>query len=98
MIKGMMAVLIMLIGTYSAAGSVVSSASFSPDGSQLVFVGHDTNGREKLFVSNSGGTDERMLMLDVPKKEFSPVWSPDGEKIYFISFNKQGNEKLIEGN
>ena len=50
MIKGMMVTLIVLIGTYSAAGSVVFDGSFSPDGSQLVFVGHDTNGREKLLA------------------------------------------------
>jgi Tol biopolymer transport system component/DNA-binding winged helix-turn-helix (wHTH) protein len=60
-------------------GEIVSgSASFSPDGKQIVYhIGHD------LLVANADGTGIRKLAnLDHDEPD-STVWSPDGQTIRF---------------
>jgi serine/threonine protein kinase/dipeptidyl aminopeptidase/acylaminoacyl peptidase len=66
---------------------------WSPDGERLVFVSDREESRFKMFVANSDGGGERLLLnrpisLD---SQLAPVigslvsrWSPDGERIAFL--------------
>ncbi len=65
-------------GTPVKIGDIVSgSATFSPDGKQIVYHVH-----QDLLIANTDGTGVRKLgtFKDAPD---SPVWSPDGQKIRF---------------
>jgi Tol biopolymer transport system component/DNA-binding winged helix-turn-helix (wHTH) protein len=56
---------------------VSGSATFSPDGKQIVYhIGHD------LLTANSDGSGIRKLASFAEEPD-SPVWSPDGQRIRF---------------
>jgi Tol biopolymer transport system component len=60
-----------------------TDASFSPDGSKILFAAnHD--GDLEIYVVNADGTDQRQL-TENSKQDFFPSWSPDGETIVFSS-------------
>ncbi len=58
--------------------------SWSPDGSQIVFVGlnQQNNENQSYIVSSQGGTIRRLLPED-SGLQTDPNWSPDGTKIVF---------------
>jgi Tol biopolymer transport system component len=66
---------------------------WSPDGRHLVFVSDRQDSRYKIFIVNSDGGGERLL-IDQPISFYSPLlpvnanlvsrWSPDGEQIAFL--------------
>jgi len=66
---------------------------WSPDGKRLIFVSDRQDSRYKIFIVNSDGGGERLLM-DQPISFDSPLlpvnadlvsrWSPDGEQIAFL--------------
>lgn len=59
-------------------------ASWSPDGSQIVF-GRAFGDRTSLHVIDADGTDERVLVEAGPNERFLyPSWSPDGRTIAFL--------------
>jgi TolB protein len=48
-------------------------ASWSPDGTQIVFWSNVGSGRRQLWIINADGTSRRML-LDSPYNDWDPVW------------------------
>lgn len=60
-----------------------TDASFSPDGSRILYAAnHD--GDLEIYVVNADGTDVRQL-TDNDNQDFFPSWSPDGAAIVFSS-------------
>ena len=75
--------------------------SWSPDGSQLVFISpcprrgefFETAYRESsLYTINVDGTGLKTLTT-VPGSDFDPAWSPDGRRIAFTSV-RDGNKQI----
>jgi eukaryotic-like serine/threonine-protein kinase len=75
--------------------------SWSPDGSQLVFISPCTRRGEffetayresSLYLINVDGTGLKTLTT-VPGSDFDPVWSPDGGRIAFTSV-RDGNKQI----
>lgn len=75
--------------------------SWSPDGSQLVFISpcskrgefFETPYRESsLYLINADGTGLKALTT-VPGSDFDPAWSPDGERIAFTSV-RDGHKEI----
>jgi uncharacterized repeat protein (TIGR01451 family) len=68
--------------------------SYSPDGTQIVFVserpdptfppGDDMGHTFRLFLMNADGSNERKLFTSGLRAEHSPVFSPDGTQIAFV--------------
>jgi dipeptidyl aminopeptidase/acylaminoacyl peptidase len=65
------------------SGHTGSTASFSPDGSKIVF---DTVGdvTEDLWIMNTDGSGRRRLTSNA-RRNITPVWSPNGQQIAFLS-------------
>ena len=60
------------------------SASWSPDGGQIVFdreVGEDESA---IFIMEADGQNPQRITFQ-PGRNFVPSWSPDGDKIAFLS-------------
>ncbi|HEX5836926.1 MAG TPA: protein kinase [Anaerolineales bacterium] len=76
--------------------------SWSPDGSQLVFISPclrradfqeaSYSSDTSLFLINADGTGFRQL-TNVPGADFEPAWSPDGERIAFTSI-RDGSKQI----
>ncbi len=65
-----------------------NSPSFSPDGSQLLFVDKKTI----LTVAASGDGDAQPLLVDEGTVD-APTWAPDGKRLAFVSH--RGSHSLI---
>ena len=75
----------------AAQQPAATDASFSPDGSEILFAAnHD--GDLEIFVVNVDGSDQRQL-TDNGGQDFFPSWSPDGQTIVFSS-DRSGAEEL----
>jgi Tol biopolymer transport system component len=73
----------------------VGRASWSPDGSRLVFrVGSACCGRT-IFVVNADGTGLRELVTVHDVDETAPVWTPDGRRIVFWGDDGRGGGTLL---
>lgn len=60
-----------------------TDASFSPDGSEILYAAnHD--GDLEIYVVNADGAGRRQL-TDNDQQDFFPSWSPDGATIVFSS-------------
>jgi hypothetical protein len=57
------------------------NASYSPDGTKIIFVS-DRNGRPELFITNAQGNSPSQLTTDGCLAQV-PTWSPDGRTIYW---------------
>ncbi len=64
------------------------SASWSPDGTKIVFVS-ERDGSAQLYVMDSSGENQTRITHDI-YDDLSPAWSPDGKKILFHS-RRNGN-------
>ena len=70
-------------GPAAAQQPAATDASFSPDGSRILFAAnHD--GDLEIYVVNADGSDMQPL-TDNDKQDFFPSWSPDGKTIVFSS-------------
>jgi Tol biopolymer transport system component len=67
------------------------AASWTPDGSQLVFTS-DRDGQNQIYVMNADGSDPRRL-TELDSTNSMPVLSPDGRFIAFVS-NRSGNDEI----
>lgn len=65
-------------GTYA-----VFSATFSPDGSRIVFDA-GTDSEYNVFVMASDGSSVRQLTRT--GTDYNPAWSPDGSRIVFVRY------------
>lgn len=63
-----------------------TSASFSPDGSKMVYVS-DKNGSRKLYVKDINTNEEKLISSGTGIYD-KPSWSPDGRLIAFIKMIK----------
>ncbi|MBI5464534.1 MAG: PD40 domain-containing protein, partial [Ignavibacteriales bacterium] len=63
---------------------VLSSPSWSPDGTRLVFASIDKSGNNDLYVFNVQ-THELMRLMNDFYDDRDPAWSPDGNTILFSS-------------
>lgn len=74
-----------------------SSASVSPDGTQIVFLKVPEVGEtgQEIWLMRADGTDQRKL-LSFPHEGFaSPVWSPDGRWIAYLRFKSVPNDSEV---
>ncbi len=65
--------------------------TFSPDGTQILFVS-DRDGNREIYLMASDGSNQRRLTSNSIVDDF-PAWSPDGSQILFSS-NRTGNADL----
>jgi TolB protein len=65
-----------------SSGLNAGGLSWSPDGTQIVFVSRGNNW--DIYVVNADGTNLRRL-TNTPADNVQPVWSPEGTKIAFAS-------------
>ena len=84
-----------MISPFFGICCVLSSPSWSQDGSRIMFVEGNEWVKYNIFTINPDGTDYRLLIPDGPCGSHfrSPKWSRDGERIVF--FSKISNEGAI---
>jgi hypothetical protein len=68
----------------------ITTPSWSPDGSQVVFTGY-SGGISDLYVVGRDGNNLRRLTND-KNADFHPVWSPDGRSIAFSTDRGEGTD------
>ena len=61
------------------------SVSWSPDGTQILFMSPTPQGRLDAYIVSSDGGNARRLLPDDYGPETDPSWSPDGRKIIFAT-------------
>jgi Tol biopolymer transport system component len=67
------------LGATNSAGP----ESWSADGRQLVFNEYPNFGIGQLWLMNSDGTDQHLLLAEAADGEYSPSFSPDGRWVVF---------------
>lgn len=65
-----------------------TSPAWSPDGTQIVFVGTQDDSTDLFVMPADGGEATRLTQTDV--EEWSPAWSPDGSQIAYVARNGNG--------
>jgi Tol biopolymer transport system component len=70
---------------------------FSPDGSKVIFVNTDANGRHQIYWMHPDGSDVTQI---TPTHEWAsaadePAWSPDGRWIVYSGIMDSGRRHLV---
>ncbi len=76
--------------TYSHSNNL--SPSWSPDGSQIVFVS-DRDGHPQIFVMDSDGSNEHRISYS-GFYNVSPSWSPRGDAIAYVCMNERHRPQI----
>ena len=67
--------------------------SWSPDGTQILFMDTPSEGLVKAYIASSEGGNPRRLLPDDSGPETDPNWSPDGRKIVFSNSREVGRDR-----
>jgi hypothetical protein len=67
-----------------------ANASWSPDGSKLVYVSLCENDDQEIWIMNEDGSGQTQLTRTTVWEDF-PFWSPDGTKIVYTIWNQTSN-------
>jgi Tol biopolymer transport system component len=70
---------------------------WSPDGTQILFMGQDSEGHSKGYIISAQGGAPRPIRPEDTGSQNDPNWSPDGRKIVFstLDFNKPAADIAI---
>jgi serine/threonine protein kinase len=62
-----------------------TAGSFSPDGSQIAFLGdYDSGKAQGIWLSTADGNDQRRILAAQPGEVFNQVaWAPDGQRLAY---------------
>ena len=72
------------------------SASWSPDGSQIVYEVFDQIiGDSDLYLMDADGQNKRPL-VESPRMDGIPHWSPDGTKIAYIVYDRGNRDAYVD--
>jgi Tol biopolymer transport system component len=63
--------------------SRIFNITWSPDGSEVIFIGEGVNNKSDIFLADWDGSNLHNLTSS-PDGESNPVWSPDGKRIAYI--------------
>ncbi len=67
------------------------SPSFSPDGTEVIFMRQSSTGQQAIYRVGIDGTGLAAITpFDQPANDFGPVYSPDGSSIAFESYDRDG--------
>ncbi|MFN0061964.1 MAG: translocation protein TolB [Myxococcaceae bacterium] len=75
------------------SATMVTGATFSPDGRRLAFSKADEGGAVQVYVANADGSDARKVTDSPYFINTSPSWSPDGRQLAFVS-NRGGSPQV----
>jgi TolB protein len=74
------------------SSAIDTSASYSPDGSQIAFES-DRGGKQQIYVMSAGGSEPNRISFGDGAYS-TPVWSPRGD---YIAFTKQSGGQFSIG-
>lgn len=79
--------------TADTAQFINYEATWSPDGSRVVWTRHDNGtGQSDLWIMNADGSGKTQLTFTAnPFREHQPDWSPDGTKIAYFNYGADVN-------
>jgi TolB protein len=73
---------------------IATDASWSPDGSTIVFQRTNARGRHhQIWTMNADGSDQRHLFADPWFEDHTPSFSPDGRTIVFSRCQPEGRDR-----
>jgi Tol biopolymer transport system component len=70
------------------------NASFSPDGTRIVYASSRSGGMADIWVADADGSTPRQLTHDPSRLDAAPRWSPDGRAIAFASRGAAGESQI----
>ncbi len=85
-----------------------SSPAWSPDGTAVAYIAHDSSNKDQIFTVNTDGTGMKQVTSD-PNRKWGVTWQKEGvfffsfdvtglESIYIIQTDGSGRKKLLDEN